>query len=340
MSSDPLGDALRAAKAIPKRRSQVPQRRTSSSSSTTNGRRQDNNDSGSRGGKNRSKNRSRNKSPNTNDRSREEICSFCGSEPAAVLITKTLTQKTTPLCLVHYYTTRACRIDPQKVTFLGEKEATNQLPYVQDLFAEAFSELQKDISTEAARSFHEMSKKTLDPLSILNDHDASSRNRGYSSKMRPSKFKPNSTKSGAANDGGFMSHVQQRETDLIERQKRMVNQSSLTAGNSSIQHVNRNTNSSLPQKSNPYKRRKRSSVSTWNMVLDGGLDKLKVKQVDIEKPDEAIGITCSCGSEKVKIFGNITGRNNDVPKAETWGTKRENEVSTRYQCQTCGRIWN
>eukprot|EP00554_Chaetoceros_debilis_P010317 CAMPEP_0194110362 /NCGR_PEP_ID=MMETSP0150-20130528/9643_1 /TAXON_ID=122233 /ORGANISM="Chaetoceros debilis, Strain MM31A-1" /LENGTH=319 /DNA_ID=CAMNT_0038799533 /DNA_START=79 /DNA_END=1035 /DNA_ORIENTATION=+ len=319
MSSDPLGDALRSAKAIPKRRSQVPQRRTSSS--TTNGMRQHNSDSVSRGGKNKSKSRS--KSPNANDRSKEEICSFCGSEPAAVLITKALTQKTTPLCLVHYYTTRACRIDPQKVTFLGKTKTKNQLPYVQDLFAEAFSELQKDISTEAARSFNEMAKKTLDPLSVLNDHDTSSRYRGYSSKMRPSKFKPNSTKSGSAADGGFMSHVQQRETDLIERQKRMVNQSSLAAENSSIQHGNRNINSSLPQKSNPYKRRKKSSVSTWNMVLDGGLDKLLVKQADIEKPDEAIGITCSCGSENVQIFGNITGRNNDVPKAETWGTKRE-----------------
>lgn len=87
-------------------------------------------------------------------------------------------QQPEPFCLIHYYTTRACRIDPSQVVEVirngdasneedsdrQESESKQQLPYMQKLFSEAFLELQKEIGEESARSFRETSS---DPLSIL-----------------------------------------------------------------------------------------------------------------------------------------------------------------------------
>ncbi len=345
-TDDPLALALRAAKAIPK--SARPNRLRRNSPLNREG-------------------QSRHSPTSNNDHTKrkrvnEKICSFCGSEPAAVLVNKSLSQNKITLCLAHYYTTRSCRIDPRKVTILNESEVKNQLPFAQDLFSQAFTELQKEISIEAARSYHEMAQRTSDPLSILDDHANMTKTRTgignrKSPSLRPQKRNKRSSKAGAASDGGFMNHVQSREIDLMNRHQKLIDNgnNNLVVASTTIGASTQNNNSKqelklqsvTPTKSrvNPCKRRKMSSKPTWNLILDqeaNGLD-LKESMIDSSESSSALpqtyGITCSCGSDKVEMFGNITGRNNDVPKAETWGTKRENEVSTRYQCQRCGKIW-
>ena len=51
-------------------------------------------------------------------------------------------------------------------------------------------------------------------------------------------------------------------------------------------------------------------------------------------------VRCTCGSEDVSNDLNITGRGNDMPKGETWGSKDRSDVVVRYRCGRCGKTWN
>ena len=240
-------------------------------------------------------------------------------------------------------------MDPQKVSIINKDEVSAQLSYVQDLFSEAFTELQKEISMEAAKSFESMVERGSDPLSILKDP-----RRKTIARPRPSNKK--STKDGNVNDGGFMKRVQSKEIELLEQQKKRISLSNgigpvpvsgpdgldddgRSEGNDRRARVSR----AKPKESNPYKRRKISAKSSWNLVLNGNLkENLREAEDDNQnsnKKTDFFGVTCTCGGVS-SVFGNTTSRNNDVPKAETWGTKRDNEIMTRYQCQSCGKIWN
>lgn len=240
-------------------------------------------------------------------------CCFCDENQAIVMIKKSFTTK--PYCLFHYYTTKACRIDTSKVSLI-ESEASDefktqvqiQKTHVQEIFAEAFTELQKEISTEATRSFQSMVERGNDPLSILIDS-----------------CKQNRIKHPKENEGGFMRHIQNsKESKLMEQQLRRNE----LAARESVSSIHNNVNLS--------KRRKTSSKSSWHLVFDKKTD-------DNEKfhnNDSMSGLKCSCGSRDIILCGNITGRNDAVPKAEIWGLKRDNEVSSRFQCTNCSNIWN
>lgn len=298
--ADPLAEAMKKAKGMA-RRAAAPSQSTSRSISPKQG---------------------RSRSPKFDD----SICSFCESEASAVSISKSLTKTSIPLCLIHYYTTRSCRIDPQKVSIINKEELKNQLPYVQDLFAEAFTDLQKEIATESAKSFNEMSRRTADPLSILNDHNQRKPKANIAKKPRSS-----STKAGLVDDGGFIKQINRREIDLIEQQRTRVTLSS------SFANSERNEQLSLPKSQhdvNPYKRRKVSGKSSWHLVLDG-----KMNMENIQETLSSFDKKCKCGGDAV-MFGNTTSLNNDVAKADTWGMSRDHDVSERYQCQECGKVWN
>lgn len=245
-------------------------------------------------------------------------CSFCGTEAAAVSISKSISKTKHPMCLIHYYTTRSCRIDPQKVSVIDDDEVRKQLPYVQELFSEAFLELQNEIATECARSYNEMAKLGSDPLSILNDK------RRKSGVVKPPRMKKHKSKQGGEHDGGYMMHIQQREIDLMEEQKRRNGDD------------HRLKEAILPDKNevNPYKRRKVSAKSSWHLVLNGETQSSRVNSEIVDFKTK-----CTCGGDGL-IVGSTMSKNNDVAKAETWGTKRDNSVSERYQCQQCGKIWN
>lgn len=286
------------------------------------------------------------------------ICSFCESESAAICISKSLSKTTIPLCLAHYYTTRSCRIDPKKVSVVDEKELSSQLHYANDLFAEAFTELQKDISIQSAKSFHEMSRRGSDPLSILNDtHSRPKINTGRMKSKKPASFHSKiSAKDGNAEGGGFMKHIKQKEIDLrqlqnerIQNNQRYANSNNSYEGRSA--HMRQEGGSryghivTKAAEINPYKRRKLSAKSSWHHILnenENHSSDLKVAyssdKLLLASTEMVVDKKCSCGGGAI-LFGNTSSRNNDVPKAEIWGTKRDTEM-VRYQCRACAKIWN
>lgn len=117
--------------------------------------------------------RRRKKSQNVND------------NQAVVLIKNTLTTKA--YCLFHYYTSKAGRVPSEKVEFIQDDDTNQlntQLPYVQELFTKAFTELQQDISLESNKSFQSMVARGTDPLSILTDHNTKKRSQHSSSLLK------------------------------------------------------------------------------------------------------------------------------------------------------------
>jgi hypothetical protein len=326
---DPLGAALRLAKGLPRSRSKQNQTKRSSTRSTSTS-------------INTSRS-SRSNSPKFNSHSNPSICSFCESEAAAIFISKSLSKTTIPLCLVHYYTTRSCRIDPKKVSIINPQELNTQLPYANDIFAEAFTQLQKEISTESARSFHEMFSRESDPLSILNDVHARRSRRGPGVKPPPpaSAYKK-PTKEGNATDGGFMKHIQKKEIDLVQMQKHRIQQEYNDRTDTNRLLAGSRAGQTKTEEINPYKRRKISTKSSWHYVLDDNFETTK-KGDSASKAmiatEQLFDQKCSCGGDAV-LFGNTMSRNNNNHKAEIWGTKRENDISMRYQCKTCTKIWN
>ena len=242
-----------------------------------------------------------------------------------------------------------------------------QLPKVQELFAEAFIELQKEIGEESARAFKSASTAD-DPLALLLDPTGASSSTISRSSFRKQKSRNNSSSSNRkkpqtksnANDeleGGFI-----RETKLPERLRKLQNpqtfESRYGVGSPSMprkQHATISNNATKSSSTNPYDRKKqKSSTNIWNQILDNPSSKKKatkkkMKFDDIEREminnitaarSNASLITCICGSTNVNIDGNVT-RNNDMMKGEVWGAKsRSEDVVERCHCLACGRTWN
>mmetsp|Transcript_15909 Transcript_15909/g.22659 ORF Transcript_15909/g.22659 Transcript_15909/m.22659 type:complete len:322 (-) Transcript_15909:187-1152(-) len=279
-------------------------------------------------------------------------CYFCNDAYAAVTVDTKFSSKA--FCLLHYYTTRACRADPSKVKIIGEgtgednekcisvgyenksSELRFQLPSSQDLFHEAFTRLQKDISTESERHFQ---TKSSDPLSILHqDAQLSKPNRKI--KMPSAILTHKSatilqvekiTKRNEDNEGGFILTQSRCERAIIDKQQRQCQDIEKLMAMSKVD-------------GNPYKKRKSTKVNFQNLALSNDESvRKKIKQMvkSSTKGGQWVQIAaCICGSSKVELDGSITGVNNDVAKAETWGTKRENDITIRYKCLSCGKIWN
>lgn len=286
---DPLAEAFSLAKAIPKRRNTADNANDLRDSTTS------------------------------SKKLRADYCSFCQIEPAAVSVMKALTKDIQSFCLLHYYTTRACRTDPSKTTVVNEDEMKRQIPYIQELFSDAFTELQKEIAIESARSMNEMLKNTNDPLSILTDS---------AKPHRKKKFQ-----SGKVDDGGFIKPVKQKEIELLEQQRKITQQNSYN-----VKHLAKHTHAA--EAPNPYKRRKVSTQSSWHLVLN------PIKSTNEGKQDQVIftkaGKSCSCGSIEVEMLENMSSRMTCASKADIWGCKRDQDdvSNTKYQCKSCGKIWN
>lgn len=248
-------------------------------------------------------------------RSNSETCSFCDRVPASLIAnlgTGGNRKKRTPLCWLHYYTSRAVRSDVVEV-FVADENIQRELNEsgVQDLFAEAYLELRHELATEAALSFK---KQKADPLSILNNF--------HSRRKKPP---PPARKNIDRNAGGFLPTLQlperfQSTRDMVQSQQGQL----LPQGHS-------------PSIGNPYEKRKSSRKSIWKLAMENPTD---LERETKAAPAMQSCTTCSCGSTDVHANGNLTSRN-DVQKAETWGFKdRSDEVVMRYLCGSCGKTWN
>jgi len=218
-------------------------------------------------------------------------------------------------CVLHYYTTSAARVDPSDVSIFDQEELDKQLPAIQELFADAFVQLQQELSEESARSF---AANQHDPLAILHDLNKKSR-------KKPS---PKQEKKTEKNGGGFLRDVPVPERLIRTQQQQAQQQKEL------IQRMKQA--SSKPDVS---RRRKSSRKSIWNVVMEQAGDTKKAPPLEVEA---AHGAVCSCGSSNVELLDSHTSRRNqEMAKQETWGSKdRNDEVMVRYRCLTCGKTWN
>jgi hypothetical protein len=242
------------------------------------------------------------------------VCSLC-DKPAAVSVdmSSSTRRQAKPFCLLHYYTTRAIRQDG--ATIIDQDVVDQELQYgVQQLFAEAFLEIQQELAHESAIRF----QKNADPLAILDELHGSS-------KARPKTKTPTTSV-----QGGFMRHVPLPERLLKTQQEQARLQREQVARMTAASNVN------------PYERRKPSRQSIWHLAMKEPT-KEEAKQLAAHrdfKENVTAGVTCSCGSTNVSTSGNVTSRGGDMAKGETWGSKdRGDSLVSRYQCESCGRMW-
>jgi hypothetical protein len=268
----------------------------------------------------------------SNDEERSKTCQFCQQSSAAVSIqVPRLNPKKQPhppksYCLTCYYTTSAIRTDTKHVSVVDQSQLDEQLPQAQLLFSQAFCELQQELAQESTRAFKVQRK---DPLAALLSHNTTLKKQPRTTRAP----KPKSPSAGdAVHGGGFLQHIPLPER-LLRTQKQ---QAQLQAAQIARMNQQAPATSSAASSSSVYQRRKSSKKSIWNMAMEDPHTELADSHIiaEVTMPP------CSCGSRDVQSFGNITSRNQDTSKGETWGMKdRGGEIVARYQCNECGKTW-
>lgn len=248
-----------------------------------------------------------------------------------------------PLCLLHYYTTDACRRESanaeEVTTVVNSTELQKQLPKQQEIFAEAFLQIQREIQDAIMRfsSTNEASRAAIshnhDPLSIianLNQHSHKKRKRQVSFKKKLSRQQPL--------EGGFL-----RDIPIPERLKQVQQQQA----HQQQELIARMSQSSIPTERNLTKRREPSRASVWQVLSNNDrkpeslptLEKSKMELIADDMPTDHIA--CTCGSQQVQVISSSSNRNQNMSKAETWGSKdRHDEIVSRYLCAQCGKTWS
>jgi hypothetical protein len=307
-----------------------------------------------------------------------QLCCYCQTTPAAVTVhrssrTTLVHRKNTRLvaaaaaqhyCLLHYYSTSAVR--ESTVAVLDPVAAQLQFPGVQDLFSEAFVQLQQQLSEETARAY---ASHATDPLAVLHDLHFSSTGGTttttattaktttdalvQSSKRKRGPTKPPPKPAAAvrddSNDGGFMRARPELPARLLRTQQQQalyhdqLTRRIMAASSSGGSRIAPNDQTA---------RRKPTRKSIWNVIIESGdrpratkeekrlavADEVLVQEVMM---DHYGTVECTCGSSRVNQLSSNSSRNQDATKGEIWGTKdRADEVMTRCQCIECGKIWN
>lgn len=268
----------------------------------------------------------------------DEICSFCGQVSAAVAVQMPVLfrKKRAPtcFCLTCYYTTSAVRQNCSKfVSVLSREQLNAQLVPMQQLFSEAFIDLKRKLREESEKAF---SMQKSDPLALL--HSGS----GMAPRRMSRAPKPGETrKAGHAADGGFLKSVPLPERLLrTQLEQQQLQQAQISRLNQLAKRKDEPEASALDA-SSVYNRRKPSKKSIWNLAMDPCVASMGTEEGEEAARTMEEAPPCSCGSRHVRAFGNITSRNQDLKKGETWGMKdRGGEVVSRYQCNDCGKMWN
>lgn len=216
-----------------------------------------------------------------------------------------------------------------------------QLKPMQEQFAEAFVQLQQEISEEAAKAF---STQQYDPLAIL--HNLNKKPRLRTMKKPPLPHPTGS--SWESNAGGFLRglplperlvRTQQKQAEILREMESRMERATATA-----------TDTFDTKRPDFSKRRKSSRKSIWNTVMEDRVlpihdrhkhDGSNDSHNDFDGTKNGIvSSVCSCGGSDVYSVGLSESRNQDLKKGETWGVKdRGDEVINRLQCQSCGKTW-
>ena len=317
-------------------------------------------------------------------------CVICKAEACFIIPGLSSSQS---YCLMHYYTTgkyndynpaehspskKKQKVESKKnkntSLFVDYERMKRQLPKVQELFAEAFVELQAEIGEESARAFQK-AHDAVDPLADLLADDGSSLKsmpsqsiKKYHSFHRSNTQRKSADKRATASnddtEGGFI-----RESILPEKYRKLQHPnmnidyaSNLTHKSSISTITSTKIRKEIDTNNNPYRKRKKTS-SIWHQILDNDDMMSKGNNSDDKKPkakrnwddmekEMVKNITSStttvpskkctsCKSTNIEILGNSTSRNSDMTKGEVWGQKDRGEVVVeRCRCLYCGRIWN
>lgn len=269
---------------------------------------------------------------------------------------------------MHYYTTKACRANVAKIKPVGDgSEMKAQLPSVQEKFARAFIDLQKELS-EAAYDNSSLSNNAFDSLTSLTEM------RNKPKKARPSR-KHETDPLAILTEMGKPKMRRRKESDPlailseIEKPKRKKIRGEATRA----APFNRDRSEEcsgggfmrenvLPKKillrGRLQKRLISESAVAAELEAKKGLStsNRKFQEKNPYVDDESVSrqimsnwaaiedemkrsSTCSCGSKDVQSNCNITGRN-DATKGEIWGNKDRAEVVARCTCMRCGKTWN
>ena len=127
----------------------------------------------------------------------------------------------TPLCWLHYYTSRAVR-EPQQQVVVKSFAPDDD---IQTLFSEAFIELQQEFAEESARTFSIQNKN---PLGIINSLRGKRKNQPSSSVPKATKQQLQQQQKLQDKDaGGFFKPIQLPER--FQKTQRQLAQTTATA---------------------------------------------------------------------------------------------------------------
>ena len=274
-------------------------------------------------------------------------CSFCRSSVAAVAVrtlepiqprSRTTTTVTRPYCLLHYYTTPASRVPTKFVTLIDPEAYDAQYPAAQKLFAEAFVQLQQELSETMARSAT-ANQKNKDPLAVLHQIHKKAQRRPKAPPVKPV------TKRTSSEEGGFLKQVTTPERLVRTQQAQARKQEALLKR---MERAAAAAPEDAGNKPDISKRRKSSRKSIWNSVIendknddndhDGKTPATTAAAIHAASEMHSTAVCSVCQSNRVRILASNTAR--DVRKGEIWGGSGRDEVSTWVQCLDCGKMWN
>jgi hypothetical protein len=252
----------------------------------------------------------------------------------------TVTENCTPLCLLHYYTTAAGRISRHdtnnhavtSTTIMNQEELQIQLPQQQELFAEAYIQIQREIQEELMKltspSPYNNASNMNDPLSIIVDLNQQGHKKRRNVKILPNKERMLAPEGGFLRDIPVPERLQRVQEQQARQQTELITRMDQSASNTEVD---------LTQ------RRKSTRTSVWHVMSNDDRKPSAVTRATattITYPDVADHITCTCGSHQVQTVSSNLNKSQDMSKAETWGNKdRQNEIVTRYICTACGKAW-
>ena len=309
-----------------------------------------------------------------------QSCQICGG--ASSICVPTLSNRKRSFCLLHYYSTgvhlsSSKHAKKRGSLFIENDRVSNQLPAVQEVFAEAFVDLQRQLGEESAMAFSGVAANpTDDPLAALLETSNKTGGRSMPSMLLSSSFRRSSSKGRKKNkgdkvtrppactnddsEGGFL-----RDRDLPEEFSRLQRPEKLEtyarkmhgAERAAPSQANRPSAGAPATKENPYRRRKRPRQNLWNQVLDSqapdqrhgkGVPKMNFDQMEramIDDITDSAGgdgrLQCpSCGGSSIEVRSGVTSKNNDMSKGEVWGRKETDPVVERCCCRDCGKAWN
>jgi hypothetical protein len=213
---------------------------------------------------------------------------------------------------------------------VNEVAHQEQLPAVQELFAEGFVQLQQELSEAQARS---TTQQGNDPLAILHH---------IHKKATKKKAKAVISSKHSEEGAGFLQEIATPEHVVRTQQVHAKKHAAL---------IRRMEKAAAEGKRNLdiSARRPSSRKSIWNQVLETSRKDAKnasssasvvttAASIEEAANRHATAVCHACGSDRVRTLASHTAR--DVRKNEIWGGGGSNETLSRVQCLDCGKTWN